>query len=371
MDKLNNESSIIDKVMFSSQQELLSNLELKNIIKYLLDTINEREREIIRLRHGLEQETKHTLEDIGGKYKVTRERVRQIEKATLKKLKKVDGIRDKIKPIEQAVMAVLEKFGGALHEEFLRKELLKTNPGSTLNQNSLNFVLMQFLGDRLSTVENHEKINNIWRLPNVSIDEVAAKIGAIEDVVAKNGKPLKVEEIVKKLKEEGMHPSLNDPEVVGAYLDMARNIEKNPFEEWGFTHWDTVALKKMSDKVHLVLQKAGKPLHFTEIANEINKLGVDKKKANPATIHNELILNKRYVLVGRGIYALTEWGFAPGVVSDVIVQVLKEAKKPLTKDEISDEVLHHRLVKRSTVYLSLMNKKLFNKLPDGKYQLVS
>lgn len=371
MENLNNESSIIDKVMFSSQQELLSSLELKNIIKYLLETINEREREIIKLRHGLEQDDKHTLEDIGGKYSVTRERVRQIEKATLKKLKKVDGIREKIKPIEQAVMSILEKFGGALHEGFLRKELIKANPGSNLNSNSLNFVMMQFLGDRLSTVENHEKMHNIWRLPNISIDEIAKKIGAIEDVITKSGKPLKVEEIVAKLAEEGVEASLNDSAVVEAYLDMARNIEKNPFEEWGFTHWDTVALKKMSDKVHLVLQKAGKPLHFTEIADEINKLGVDKKQANPATIHNELILNKRYVLVGRGIYALTEWGFAPGVVSDVIIQVMKDIKKPMTKDEIADEVLRHRLVKRSTVFLSLMNKKLFTKLPDGKYQLAN
>lgn len=371
MENLNNESSIIDKVMFSSQQELLSNLELKNIIKYLLETINDREREIIRLRHGLEQEDKHTLEDIGSKYNVTRERVRQIEKATLKKLKKVDGITDKLKPIEQAVMGIIEKFGGALHEGFLRKELAKANPGSDLNKNSLNFILMQFLGDRLSTIENNEKVHNIWRLPNVSTDEIAKKVEEIENVITKANRPLKVEEIIAGLKEINPEPIENNEDKVEAYLDMAKNLEKNPFGEWGFVHWDTVALKKMSDKVYLVLQKAGKPLHFTEIAEEINKLGVDKKQANPATIHNELILNKRYVLVGRGIYALTEWGFAPGVVSDVIAQVLKEAKKPLSKEEIADEVLRHRLVKRSTVFLSLMNKNLFTKLPDGKYQLAN
>ncbi len=372
MENLNNESSIIDKVMFSSQQELLSNLELKNIIKYLLETINDREREIIRLRHGLEQDDKHTLEDIGSKYNVTRERVRQIEKATLKKLKKVDGISEKLKPIEQAVMGIIEKFGGALHEGFLRKELAKANPGSELNKNSLNFVLMQFLGDRLSTIENHEKVHNIWRLPNVSTEQIAKKVEEIEDIVAKANHPLKVEEILEGLRVNYPESAtISDPEVIEAYLDMAKNLEKNPFGEWGFVHWDTVALKKMSDKVYLVLQKAGKPLHFTEIAEEINKLGVDKKQANPATIHNELILNKRYVLVGRGIYALTEWGFAPGVVSDVIAQVLKEAKKPLTKEEIADEVLRHRLVKRSTVFLSLMNKNLFTKLSDGKYQLAN
>lgn len=371
MENVNNEGSIIDKIMLSSQQELLSNLELKNIVKYLLETLNEREREIIRLRHGLEDDKKHTLEDIGNRYKVTRERVRQIEKSTLKKLKKVDGIHEKIKPIEQAVMAILEKFGGVLHEDFLRKELIKANPNSDLNKNSLNFVLMQFLGDRLSMVDDHEKIHSAWRLPNVSIDDVAKKIGEIEEVVKTHGKPLKVEDIVSKLKEAELESPLNTAEIIDAYLKMSKTIEKNPFEEWGFKHWDTVALKKMSDKVHLVLQKAAKPLHFTEIADEINKLGVDKKIANPATIHNELILNKRYVLVGRGIYALSEWGYVPGVVSDVIIKVLSEKKQPMRKEEIADEVLKNRMVKRSTVYLSLMNKKLFTKLADGSYQLAN
>jgi hypothetical protein len=366
-----NNNSIIDKIMNSSQQELLSNLELKNVVKYFLDALGDRERDIIRLRHGLEQDLKHTLEDIGTRYKITRERVRQIEKVTLKKIKKIDGIFDKIKPIEQAVVSILEKFGGALHEDFLRQELAKANPGVELNANSLSFVLLQFLGDRLAISKNQEKIHDIWRLPNVSIDDVAEKISAIENVISKSGKPLKVEMIVKKLEEQGIHASLNDPEIVKAYLHMSKNIEKNPFDEWGFVNWDTVALKKMSDKVHLVLEKVGKPLHFKDIANEINKLGIDKKKANAATIHNELILNKRYVLVGRGIYALTEWGYVSGVVSDVIIKILKDAKKPLAKETIAEEVLKQRMVKKSTVYLALMNKKLFVKLPNGNYQLAN
>ena len=106
-----------------------------------------------------------------------------------------------------------------------------------------------------------------------------------------------------------------------------------------------------------------------EIAKKINELGLDKKSANPATIHNELILDKKYVLVGRGIYALTEWGYKPGVVADVITQVLQEAGKPLAKGEIVNRVLKHRLVKESTIALALMNKSRFTRLPSGEYTI--
>ena len=111
-------------------------------------------------------------------------------------------------------------------------------------------------------------------------------------------------------------------------------------------------------------------MHFTEIAKKINETGFDHKKANPATIHNELILDKKYILVGRGIYALAEWGYKPGVVSDVIQEILKEAKLPLSREEIIEKVMAKRLVKRSTIILALMNKNKFKKTATGEYDLV-
>ena len=111
-------------------------------------------------------------------------------------------------------------------------------------------------------------------------------------------------------------------------------------------------------------------MHFTEIANKINKISFDKKKANAATVHNELILDKKYVLVGRGLYGLNEWGYKKGTVSDVIVDVLKEAGAPLDREEIIKRVLDKRLVKKTTIVLALMDKDIFKKI-DGKYELVA
>ena len=154
---------------------------------------------------------------------------------------------------------------------------------------------------------------------------------------------------------------------IHSYLTISKDIDRNILGEWGLSRWQTVTPKRMGDKVYLVLRKASKPLHFTEIANLINQAGFDAKTAYPATIHNELILDERYVLVGRGIYALKEWGYNTGTVLDVVSQILGESKVPLTKEEIIKRVLEQRIVRKSTILLALTNRNQVTKLPDGTY----
>src|SRR3989344_3788000 len=152
---------------------------------------------------------------------------------------------------------------------------------------------------------------------------------------------------------------------IHSYLTISKDIDRNILGEWGLSRWQTVTPKRMGDKVYLVLRKTNKPLHFTEIANLINQAGFDAKTAYPATIHNELILDERYVLVGRGIYALKEWGYNTGTVLDVVSQILGESKVPLTKEEIIKRVLEQRIVRKSTILLALTNRNQVTKLPDG------
>jgi RNA polymerase primary sigma factor len=54
-----------------------------------LDALSEKERQVLRLRFGLETEREHTLEEIGARFGVTRERIRQIEMRALAKLRGV------------------------------------------------------------------------------------------------------------------------------------------------------------------------------------------------------------------------------------------------------------------------------------------
>src|SRR3989344_7681734 len=127
--------------------------------------------------------------------------------------------------------------------------------------------------------------------------------------------------------------------------------------------------QRKSDKIYLAMKKVGKPMHFRDIAKSINDFKFDQKIAHPATIHNELIVNRKYVLIGRGIYALKEWGYDPGVVAEVIVDILQKSGKPLTREQIVGEVLKKRQVKIATIHLALTDKNKFQKLSGGEYAL--
>jgi len=150
---------------------------------------------------------------------------------------------------------------------------------------------------------------------------------------------------------------------------VAKKVEKNILNTWGLAEWPDVRPKKLSDKIHLVFTKVEKPLHFRDVAEMINTSNFDKKTICAATVHNELIANEGYVLIGRGIYAKKDWGYTPGTVTDIIVRILNDESRPMSKDEIYQEVLKQRQVNPSTIYLSLINKDKFNKVEGGLFEL--
>ena len=119
------------------------------------------------------------------------------------------------------------------------------------------------------------------------------------------------------------------------------------------------------DKAYAVLLKAARPLHFREVASAISKAGWSSRKANPQPVHNELIKDPRFVLVGRGLYALAEWGYEPGTVGEVMAGLLKAARRPLSKDEIVKRVLEKRFVKPNTILFNLQDKRWFKTTPEG------
>ncbi|MBI4159900.1 winged helix-turn-helix domain-containing protein, partial [Candidatus Wolfebacteria bacterium] len=146
-------------------------------------------------------------------------------------------------------------------------------------------------------------------------------------------------------------------------------IKQNPYGEFGLVSWPTIRPRGIKDRAFAVLDRAAKPMHFREVAAAISKSGWSSKKAHPQTVHNELIKDPRFVLVGRGLYALANWGYESGTVSDVISSLLKSSKRPLSKEAIVESVLKSRFVKPNTVLLNLQNKTLFRKVAEG-YALV-
>jgi hypothetical protein len=116
-----------------------------------------------------------------------------------------------------------------------------------------------------------------------------------------------------------------------------------------------------------VVKRHGSPMHFREVAEAIE--GLFDRKAHTATTHNELIKDDRFVLVGRGLYALTEWGYSAGVVKDVLRDIL-EANGPLSREEIIDKVRKERYVKDNTIVVNLQDGNIFRRLSNGQYSLV-
>ena len=164
-----------------------------------------------------------------------------------------------------------------------------------------------------------------------------------------------------------MNASYQTEAILKRWLSLSKTIACNPLSEWGRASCTSVRTKGIRDYAYLAVKQAGKPLHFSEVAQAISDLF--SKKAHVATTHNELIKDKRFVLIGRGIYALKEWGYEKGTVADIITEVLKEANEPLHRDEIVKRVLKSRFVKETTILLNLQGKPQFKRVAKATYAL--
>lgn len=363
--------SILDKVLSSQKQSAISQFDPTETASKLFSILNEREQDIITKRYGLSGKQKSTLEEIGKNYAVTRERIRQVENTSLKRIREA-FTESILKELEYLIRNILEDHGNIMSEERLVKSLLSSDEHDESNSALVRFLLNQLLHDRISPIKESDHTYKAWSLPGADWDTYTHIIKQLVEVLDTHGEPLALEKLLTEARdriklENEMHENFES--IIVNYLDVTKKIEENKFNEWGLAHWSSVKPRRMNDKIYLIMKKEGKPMHFVEIAKRINEAGFDARVAYPATIHNELILDDKYVLVGRGIYALKEWGFKPGVVLDVIKDTIRKAPKAMTRDEIIQEVLKNRLVKRSTVILALMNKKHFAKNQDGTYRL--
>ncbi|OGD30028.1 hypothetical protein A2833_02905 [Candidatus Azambacteria bacterium RIFCSPHIGHO2_01_FULL_44_55] len=342
----------------------------KNLLKDIISTLNPRTREIIEKRFGLSSSRGQTLEAIGKQFGITRERVRQIESEGLKQLSR-DTITAKLEPVFQLVGNHLKACGGIRREDVLLKELGSILlPEEKKSENAVNFVLA--LGKkRLVYFEGNDNLHPAWSHSAGVCKDVVELASAIKKYIASSNKLLSHDSMINALKlEAAKMANLNpEPASLASYLSLSRHISKNPFGEWGLTQSPEVSPRGVKDKAYLVLKREQNPLHFRQVCDLINKISFGTRKAHPQTVHNELIKDSRFVLVGRGTYALRDWGYEPGTVKDVMVNVLKKAGGALSKEEIIKQVLSRRMVKENTILLNLQNRKTFKRLDNEKFVL--
>jgi DNA-directed RNA polymerase delta subunit len=343
------------------------------LVDSLLSNLPEREREVLQKRNALTNAEGATLEEIGEEYNITRERVRQIEKEGLKKLLNLDYDKAKlpINDLQSQIEEYLKSSGGLMAESHLTEKLL--NESKVEEEKALSFLLGYILGSRFNKVDNNDEFHVIWHLDGVNLDQALEIATALKNMLEKQGSPLHIEDLHEQFQSHNLYDNVDkipgdNQAIIEALLRARRDIGRNILGQWGLAVWNTIKPKRMTDKAYLIMLREGKPLHFTEVADLINQTNFDHKKACPATVHNELILDDKYVLVGRGIYALRDWGYQEGTVADIIEKILKE-KGPMTKKDLMDEVLKQRMVQKTTVTLALMNKDKFNRAEDSRYNI--
>lgn len=330
----------------------------KVVARMLLSFLPDRAQDILKKRFGLETGERLTLDAIGKKYGITRERVRQIEDFSIRAIRRSGefaGAGELFAELRQA----LHDYGGIAHE----REFLKHLDLDEVNQDNLHFLLV--LGNEFTKLKEDDEFHHRWTVDQALAERVHQSLRRVAEGL-KGEDLLSEEEIVERVLASNVESSRDESSINKArrWLLISKQLGLNPVGEWGLVSSPNVRVRGVRDYAFLVLRRQGSPMHFMQVAKTISDSFA--RRANPATCHNELIKDKRFVLVGRGMYALTEWGYRPGIVREVVENILRE-HGPLAEEEVLSRVLKERYVKPNTVLVNLKNPKYFKKNKEGKY----
>ncbi len=332
------------------------------VTKRIISPLASRASDVIMSRFGLTADGKRkTLEEIGKKYNITRERVRQVEDVALKAIKKSDAYKK-----EQAVFDELKQLVHKLGTIVAEHELLPYISKDKATQNHINFFLE--LSDMFRKHREDDHFHTRFSVDDEMTEKVHEALRKLyaglndEDLIPET-------EMIKKFFEHlgVLSEQYRDEEIARRWLSMSKTVSKNPLGEWGKASSPNIRTRGVKDYAYLVMRKSGSPMHFREVADAISK--TFNKKTHYATCHNELIKDPRFVLVGRGMYALAEWGYKKGIAREVIADILKR-EGPLSKEEVIKRVNKERYFKINTILVNLVNPKYFKKNKSGLYDVI-
>lgn len=338
----------------------IKNFQPYKIVNDSLQNLKENEKRVICGRFGI-NETRKTLSAIGKKLNLSRERIRQVEKEGLKRL--ASQIVEKERMNIANIISVFEKSGGVTNHEKIAEKFLDSTLKNNINEfNSLNLIFS--IIPQIKKIDKTKELEASWLLSTLQKDEVIKIINDWVTHLEKTKKPLTIDVLVNA------HPDHQKYEItfLSELPYISKKLIRTETGHIGLSNWPEINPRNVRDKIYYILKKEKAPLHFDLIAKKINDQNFSKKKVVRATVHNELIADSRFVLVGRGIYALSEWGYLPGTVQDIIREVLSENKKMSIKD-IVEAVSKQRTVKKNTILINLQTKPEFVKVGKDTYTL--
>jgi len=345
----------------------VKSINIETIVESLIEKLGAKQKLVLSGRFGISGQIPLTLEAIGKTLNITRERVRQIEADALNLLKKSEKTQE-IKNLVSETEEIIEEKGDIAKAETFANEVFKRFFSREIkNDKEKNLVEVVFSVVGLKRIRNNKEMEETWTSREFNLKRFRQAVSNVEKIFDESKKLFSEVELLKKI--DGMEQTALEarvaPEKIINYLEVSKKFGKNIFGQWGKAKWPLVRPRGVREKATLVLLNRRKPLHFREISRLIEEMKLSDKKVHPQTVHNELIRDKRFVLVGRGTYALKEWGYEEGTVKDIIVSVIRSAGGFLKKENIISGVLKKRKVKKATIDVNLSNRKVFQKTKGG------
>lgn len=322
--------------------------------KLLASLPKTRDVDVLTRRYGLGLEGYETLDAVGKRYGITRERVRQIERAALKRLNQTAS--GEVGALNKRLVTILEKEGKLAPLNKLAKKL---------GASGSEFAYINFLAHVAPEVgvidDNRQFRSTVYLHQSFTPSKLSDLSQELVDAFKRLGQPARLTEISSTFKSKLTPPAIENLALITKALANFDNI-------WGLQTWPQVNPRSIRDRAYLALHKHTEPLHYSDIAVHIDTITPSGRKVTTQAVHNELIKDGRFVLIGRGIYALADWGYSAGTVADIIKEVLRE-QQPLHKDEIVKRVLKKRQVKTTTIALNLQEKDYFLRVSKAVYKL--
>ncbi len=328
------------------------------VVNKILSGLPPKRREVIKLRYGISVPEPWSLAEIGRKFNLSRERIRQIQNEALSKI----NLEDKMfKKSEDLLVSIIDKEGGIIKEEDLFKLLAVDDE---LQKNAISFILVA--SGKFAYIQENNKFYKSWALAKRLLHLKDQIIDKAEQILSDKKKPLPEKELIDRFQRLKFYQKPDDLKFILACIQNSKIIKKTKNNLYGLTIWPEINPKNIRDKIYYILKMYKRPAHFREIAKLISL--EFKKDTKASVVHNELCKEKDFVLIGRGIYALREWGYKEGNTTQCIEDILRK-EGALQKEEIIKRVLEKRKVKRNTITLLLSKKPQFIKLNKNTYKL--
>lgn len=353
-----------------TQDQLKKQVPTQQAVLTALDTLKSREADVVARRAGIRNGTVETLQEIGAGYGVSRERVRQIEKQGLKKFHE-QLTKAPLAEILRLAVGLVREAGGVIGTDALAREFLPESQHTPSGVAALTF-LLETSAEIVVSPEDKEAAA-CYALTESHVAAADAIGPMLQQELAEKHQPMTPAELLTVFAQRndlGDHSHLVTEPFVESVLEIGKRFVPTGDNRWGLVNWADINPRNIREKTLYVLKESGTPLHFTDVTEKIRAAKFDAKPVTTQAVHNELINGQQFVLIGRGIYALADWGYLPGTVSQVIAQILNTAGEPVERNEVVKQVLEQRHVSENTILINLQDKSKFTRVGKSAYTVV-